>query len=148
MTRLTSLIIVLILGAACASTGPVVVPLRDLKGVTVNMPRDEVRTKLSAVGSLQREERKRQEVWTLRDDPSYEGAIVGYDTNWNVRFITLVARADGKPVQFADVLDLGKAEHKSAGTSHTYRWHPEGANYDIVATGTDRVTYLTITNEP
>ncbi|HVE69784.1 MAG TPA: hypothetical protein VNI54_00340 [Thermoanaerobaculia bacterium] len=146
MKRLPFIIIVLILGAACASTRPIV-PLRDLLGVTVDMSRDEVQTALSAVGEKQRDERKRQEVWTLRDDASYEGAIVGYTPEWKVRFITLVARADGKPVQFADVLDVAQATHKSAGSTHTYRWHPAGASYDIVATGTDRVQYLTLTNE-
>ena len=132
----------LLLGAACASTGPVQ-PLRDLFGVTVGMPKEEVHAKLSAVGTMSREERKRQEVWTVKD-PRFEGALVGYDENWNVRYITAVARANGEAVRFADVIDLSKAEHKAAGTSHNYRWQPPGADYAIIAIGDSRVNYVSL----
>jgi hypothetical protein len=140
------IILFLLLGAACASTGPAPQqPLRDLFGVTVGLPRDDVRARLSTVGSMVREERKRQEVWSVKDDRRFEGVIVGYDTDWKVRFVTAVARTGGEAVRFADVIDLASAEHKSAGTTHNYRWTPAGANYVIVAIGSDRVNYLTLT---
>jgi hypothetical protein len=140
-------ILFLLLGAACASTRPAR-PLHDLFGVSVGMPKADVHTKLASVGTMAREERKRQEVWTLTD-PRYEGAIVGYDTDGNVRFITAVARANGEGVRFADVIDLEHAQHRTAGTSHNYRWHPPGAKYAIVAIGNDaeRLSYLTLTDD-
>ena len=129
----------------CATARPQ--PPRDLFGVTVGMSRADTRAKLGAVGSLSREERKRQEVWTVRD-PRFEGAIVGYDTDWNVRFITAVAKKDGEPVRYDDVLDRAAATHRSTSTSHNYRWHPPGASYTIIAIGSDpeRLTYLTLTH--
>jgi hypothetical protein len=146
--RRSRFILLLLLGAACASTGPARPPLHDLFGVSVGMPKAKVHTKLAAAGTMTREERKRQEVWTLTD-PRYEGAIVGYDTGWKVRFITAVARAGGPAVRFADVVDLAAAELESAGPSHHYRWRPPGAHYVIVAIGNDpeRLTYLTLTND-
>lgn len=137
-------ILFLLLGAACASTRPAQHPIHDLFGVTVGMPKADVHAKLAAVGTLTREERKRQEVWTV-NDPRFEGALVGYDKDWNVRFITAVARTTGEGVRFADVVDLAHATHKSAGTTHNYRWHPPGAHYAIVAIGNEHVNYLTLT---
>lgn len=141
------LLLTVLLFVACAGARTPAAPLRDLFGVSVGMSRDEARAKLGAVGSMQREERKRQEVWTVRDR-RFEGAIVGYDADWKVRFITAVARADGARVRFADVLDLAAAAHQTTGTAHKYRWQPAGAAYTIVAIGNDpeRVTYLTLTS--
>ena len=146
MIRAFLLLLAVAQATACATAGPH--PVRDLFGVTVGMPRSDAHAKLGAAGSLAREERKRQEVWTVRDD-RFEGAIVGYDPEWRVRFITAVAKKDGTPVRYADVLDVASATHRSTGASHNYRWHPPRARYTIVAIGNDpeRLTYLTLTGE-
>lgn len=139
----------LLLAAACATQ--VAHAARDLFGVRVEDTKAEVHAKLGAVGTLQREERKRQEVWELRD-PRFQGAIVGYDAEWRVRFITAVAKEGGEPVRYADVLDVAKATHRVTGTTHNYRWQPRGSDLVIIAIGNDaeRLTYLTLTkpNEP
>jgi hypothetical protein len=144
------LLLLLAVVASCATTAPHS-PVRDLFGVTVDESRTAVHTKLGAIGTLQREERKRQEVWELRD-PRFRGAIVGYDADWNVRFITAVAREAGAPVRYADVLDLPAATHRSTGPTHNYRWSPPGAGWTLIAIGNDpdRLTYLTLAkpNEP
>ena len=139
----------LLLAAACATH--IAHAARDLFGVTVNDSKADVHAKLGAVGTLQREESKRQEVWELRD-PRFRGAIVGYDAEWRVRFITAVAKEGGQPVRYADVLDVAAATHSVTGTSHNYRWQPPGAEIVIIAIGNDpeRLTYVTLTkpNEP
>src|SRR5687768_3799560 len=86
----------------------------DILGVRLNMPRAEVRSVLGESGKFEREERKRQEVWTV-SDPRYESLIIGYDPQWNVRFVTAVAKKEGQSVRYADVLDMALAEHKAAG---------------------------------
>ena len=136
------LLLVILLVGACATAHAA----RDLFGVRVNESKADVHAKLGAIGTLQREERKRQEVWELRD-PRFQGAIVGYDTEWRVRFITAVAKKDGEPVRYADVLDVTAAAHSVTGTSHNYRWHPRDADYTLIAIGNDadRLTYLTLT---
>lgn len=142
-------LLLLAVGCATARSTPPAAPLHDLFGVTVGMPKAEVHAKLEATGALSREERKRQEVWSVRD-PRFEGAMVGYDANWNVRYITAVAKKDGTPVRYDDVLDRAAATHRSTSTSHNYRWDPPGASYTIIAIGEDpeRLTYLTLTSSP
>jgi len=135
--------LLLAVAVACATA---TASLHDLFGVRTGMRKSDVHAKLSAAGTFVRNERKRQEVWEVRD-PRYRGAIVGYDAEWKVRFITAVANEQGTRVRYADVLDLSRAQHQSAGTSHTYRWTPPHARYTIIAIGNDPevLTYLTLT---
>jgi hypothetical protein len=118
-------------------------PRRDVVGVSVGMSRNTAHAKLGANGTMLREERKRQEVWELRD-PRFTSAIVGYDEEWRVRYITAVAK---EKIRYADVLDISAAEHRSDGRNHTYIWKPSPrADYVVRARGTDPdvLTYLTL----
>jgi len=139
-------LVLLLLAAACATQ--FAHAARDVFGVRPEERKASVHAKLAAVGTLQREEANRQEVWAIRD-PRYRGAIVGYDAESRVRFITAVARDDGTPVRYADVLDLAAATHRTAGATHNYRWRPPHADYTIIAIGSDpeRLTYLTLTKD-
>jgi hypothetical protein len=118
----------------------------DILGVRLNMPRAEVRTALAEHGKFEREERKRQEIWTV-DDPRYASLIVGYDPDWTVRYVTAVARPEGTPVHYADVLDVATAEHKNAGATHTYTW-PVDNHYVIAIGGPENVEYLSLKKDP
>jgi hypothetical protein len=132
--------IVVLLLAACAS---IPTPRRDIDGVSVGTSRDGAHAKLGANGTMLREERRRQEVWELRD-ARFASAIVGYDEEWKVRFITAIAK---EKIRYADVLDIKAAEHRSAGRNHTYVWRPSPhADYEVRARGTDPevLTYLTL----
>lgn len=132
--------ILVLLFAACASIST---PRRDVVGVTVDMSRNAVHEKLGAIGSMVREEGKRQEVWQLRD-ARFGSAIVGYDDESKVRFITAIAK---EKIRYADVLDIKAAEHRTDGHNHTYVWKPsEHADYVVRARGSDPdvLTYLTL----
>lgn len=133
---------------ACATSTPTRTAPSDILGVRLNMPRAEVRTVLAKVGTLEREERKRQEVWTV-EDPRYSGMIVGYDTDWNVRFVTAVAKADGQPVRYTDVIDIPRAELKTAGQTHTYTWPIGNRDYYVIAIGgPERLEYFSLKKDP
>jgi hypothetical protein len=140
------LLVLILFAAGCASTTAPAAHLHDLFGVAVGMSKDTVHQRLSAAGSLAREERKRQEVWNVRD-PRFEGAIVGYDEEWKVRFITAVAKKGGERVRYADVLDVAAARHQSTGSTNKYTWRPAGAGYSVIAIGADPdvLTYVTLT---
>lgn len=141
--RSAGLTLLLAAAVACATAA---VSVRDLFGVRPGMRRTAVHQKLGAIGKLVREERKRQEAWEVHGDPRYQGAIVGYDREWRVRFVTAVAKDNGERVRYAGVVDLGQAKHETDGRTHTYRWTPPHARYSIVAIGTDPevLTYLTL----
>lgn len=132
--------------AACASTpaAPKLEDRHDILGVRLEMPRESVRETLGRVGKLEREERKRQEVWSVNDE-RFDGVIVGYDENWNVRFVTGVVRPGAAPVAFAQVVDKSVAEHRGAGESHTYTWRRDNPPHFLIAIGTgDRVQYISL----
>ncbi|HEY0139789.1 MAG TPA: hypothetical protein VGF48_02775 [Thermoanaerobaculia bacterium] len=126
------------------ASAPSVSAPTDILGIRLGMPRDTVRTTLASAGKMEREERRRHEVWTV-DDPRFASLIIGYDPDWTVRFVTGVARPTGTVVRYADVLDLAAAQHRSAGASHTYTWAVGEPRYYVIAIGgEERVEYLSI----
>ncbi|HEX6159166.1 MAG TPA: hypothetical protein VF111_03300 [Thermoanaerobaculia bacterium] len=148
MKSLRYLLVVLLLTACATTTAPpssssVTAPT-DILGVRLGMSRDAVRSTLSAGGTFEREERKRQEVWTVTD-PRFASLIIGYEPDWTVRYVTGVARPSGTAVRYADVLDLAAAQHRSAGATHTYTWAVGEPRYYVIAIGgEERVDYLSI----
>jgi hypothetical protein len=137
-----------LLSVACASMQPASAPRADILGVHLDMPRDAVRTTLANVGTLEREERKRQEVWTVRD-PRYASLLIGYDAEWDVRYVTAVAKSDGAPVAYSDILDVSAADRRSAGETYTYTWKTGTPPYYVIAIGgPERLTYLSLKKDP
>jgi hypothetical protein len=158
MTRTTLQRVLLLAAAAllasCATSAPPAVsrqapPISDILGIRLDMPRDTVRTTLAATARLEREERRRQEVWTLTNDHRFASLIIGYTPEWNVRFVTAVAKPDGVAVHYDEVLDVAAADHRAAGTTHTYTWKTGTAPYSVIAIGpAERVEYLSLKREP
>ena len=136
--------------ASCATTAPPAqAPISDLLGIRLDMPRDTVRTTLASLAKLEREERRRHEVWTLTNDPRFASLIIGYTPQWNVRFVTAVAKPDGVAVHYDDVLDVAAADHRAAGTTHTYTWKTGTPPYYVIAIGpAERLEYLSLKREP
>jgi hypothetical protein len=148
--KVTLAAVMAVLLVSCASTAPAPstrAPLTALAGVALDMPRATVRTTLAQSATFEREERKRQEVWTLRNDPRYASLIIGYTPEWNVRFVTAVAKPDGEPVRPGDVLDLTVAEDRAAGSTHTYTW--AAGNDQVIGIGSpERLQYLSLKRNP
>ena len=123
--------------------------MSDILGIRLDMPRDTVRSSLAPVAKLEREERRRHEVWTLNDDPRFASLIIGYTSDWNVRFVTAVAKPDGIAVRYDQVLDVSTAEHRAAGETHTYTWKTGTPAYFVIAIGpAERLEYLSLKREP
>lgn len=140
---LAALVSALLLASCATSTASRPAP-DDILGVRLNMPRAEVRTALAERGKFEREERKRQEVWTVAD-PRFESLIIGYDEDWTVRFVTGVARREGEPLRYDEVIDVARAEHKSTGQTHTYTWPVGKPDYYVIAIGgPERLDYLSL----
>lgn len=123
--------------------------MSDILGIRLGMPRDTVRSSLASTARLEREERRRHEVWTVNDHPSYASLIIGYTPEWNVRFVTAVARPDGTPIRYDEVLDTAAAGHRAAGATHTWTWVTGSPKYYVIAIGgPERLEYLSIKDEP
>lgn len=143
--------IAVLLFVSCATSAPVSkrAPMSDILGIRLDMPRDTVRSTLAATAKLEREERRRHEVWTLNDDPRYASLIIGYTPEWKVRFVTAVAKPDGVPVRYDEVLDTATADHRAAGNTHTWTWSTGSPKYYVIAIGgPDRLEYLSIKDQP
>ena len=143
MKMVVAVCCLLLLAAACATKGE---PKPEILGVRLGMSRDEARARLQRIGKLEKEERRQQEVWRLDDDPSYSHLMVAYNKDYtSVRYVTAVAKEQGRRVPYAEVIDLGSARLESAQASRTY-WQelPERSGrpaFVAKAIGTDP-TYL------
>ena len=84
-------------------------PQREIMGLRLGMSKVAAHQQLQKIGRLEREERKRQEVWEVRD-PRFSHIIVGFDKGTQIRFVTAVAREDSQQrMRYRDVADLTKA---------------------------------------
>jgi hypothetical protein len=99
------------------------------------MSREAALARLKAIGRLENEERKRQEVWAV-NDARVSHLLVGYDTEYRVRYVTAIARAGGPRIRYQDVVDV----------KHAQRTNNQG-NYKFtleVDARRDRFAYVTI----
>jgi hypothetical protein len=109
MTRLVTISVLLVAVAfatAEAKTRP------EIMGVSLSMSREAALARLKAIGRLEKEERKRQEVWAV-NDARVSHLLVGYDTEYRVRYVTAIARAAGPRIRYEDVVDLKHAERSN-----------------------------------
>ena len=120
-------------------------PARDILGVRVGMSAEPARIQLQKIGRFQKAERKRHEVWEVRD-PHFSHLIIQFDKATKlVHFVTAVARSDAKrePMRYSDVAELKYARQKgeAAKNNFRYEWGLEADGKDpkinIVAWGRD-----------
>ena len=100
-------------------------PKRDLLGVDVAMTQQDAEKQLKKIGAFERNERKQQQIWKVRDD-RFSHLIIGADKEGKLRFVTAVARVDkgAKRVRYQTVGDL-KAARQTGDPSiknFSYEW--------------------------
>ena len=106
MRRIFALCAVVILMCSIAAAADS--PARDILGLRLDMSKDAAHARLQKLGRLEREERKRQEVWQITDK-RFSHILLGYDVAGKVRYVTAVAREKEQPTRYSDVADLKKA---------------------------------------
>jgi hypothetical protein len=108
------------------------------------MAKPEVIKRLEQIGKFVRDERKRQQVWEVRDE-TFSHVVVGFDAGDVLRYVTAVARedAEAKRLRYSDV---GKVEeaHQAGDpkiNNFNYEWRLAAAKGQtesmIVARGRD-----------
>lgn len=119
MKKFVALSCLLLLVAACSQSSRE--PRPEILGVRLGMNREEARARLQAIGQLEKEERRQQEVWRLNDDASYGHLIVAYDKGYTaIRFVTAVAKEGGSRVRYGDVIDRERAREDLTPATRTY----------------------------
>ena len=119
MKRLTSVCLLLFLGALATATAGKLRP--EIMGVALGMNRDAAHARLKSIGNLEKEERKQQEVWAVRD-PRISHLLVGYDDESRVRYVTAIAREGGPRIRYQEIADLKSAQRLENQGAHKFTW--------------------------
>jgi len=125
-----------------ASAAPVSAgkPRPEIMGVALDMSRDAARARLQSIGSLEREERKLQEVWAVKD-ARISHLLIGYDADYRVRYVTAIARTDGPRIRYQELADLKSAQRAVAQGNHKFTWEIAARRgqmaYILIARGHD-----------
>jgi hypothetical protein len=138
MKKLFSVFLLLAVGVVVSAAAPR--PRPEIMGVALDMKRGEAQTRLQAVGKLERETRKRQEVWAVRDQ-RVSHLLVGYDAENRVRYVTAIARSDGPRLRYEDVASVRAAERAGNQGNLKFTWEVAARRghfaYIMVARGHD-----------
>ena len=102
-------------GAAQAKARP------QIMGISLEMTREAAQARLKAIGSLEKEDRKRQEVWAIKD-PRISHLLVGYDDEDRVRYVTAIARTGGPRIRYTEVADLKIAQRLNNQGNYRFTW--------------------------
>jgi len=96
-------------------------PRPEIMGIALGMSRDEARTRLESIGSLEREARKRQQVWAIKD-LRISHLLVGFDAESRVRYVTAIARTDGPRMRYEEVADVKSAQRMQNQGNYKFMW--------------------------
>jgi hypothetical protein len=141
---LTSLSMILLIAAATQSKGKG--PPHEILSISLGMTRADVHARLQKIGHLEKEERKRQEVWGLKQNAYFSHLLIGFDSDFKVRYLTAVARPNGRRMRYSELADLKLAKERRLLRNFQYEWQvPARGNlpaYIVMARGT-HPQYLT-----
>ena len=113
-----SLLLMFIVSAAAAQPRP------EIMGISLDMKHDDAVARLKSIGSLDKEQGNRQEVWALKD-PRISHLLVGFDADNRVRYVTAIARTDGPRIRYQEVANLKSAQRSIAPGNHKFTWEIE-----------------------
>lgn len=126
-------------------------PSREILGLRLNMTKEKAHERLKEIGKFARDERKRQEIWEVKENPHFSHVIIGFDAKNTLRYITAVARedADAKRLRYSDIGNIDAA-HQAGDpkiNNFNYEWKlasaAEGPETLVVARGRDPEAFTT-----
>jgi hypothetical protein len=138
MNKFTSISLLLLMSVLASAA--FARPRPEIMGISLEMSRDDARARLKSIGSLEKEDRKRQEVWAVKD-PRISHLLVGYDADYRVRYVTAIARADGPGIRYQEIADLKSAKSSHTTGNHKFTWEIESRrgkeSFILIARGHD-----------
>jgi hypothetical protein len=115
-------------------------PVSEILGIQLDMSQRDAHARLKKIGSLEREERKRQEVWLI-NDARFSHLLIGFDSESRVRYVTVIARTGGRRVRYGDVANLMTAQRAANQGNYKFTWEVPSRNgqpaYLVIAHGHD-----------
>ena len=116
-------------------------PAPQILGLRLGMSYAQAHSRLSEIGQFKSED-EGQQVWTLTHDQRFQYAIIGFDRDRQLRFVTVLARPYGKPVSYADVGDITHATRSGGPGNLRYTWKLSDKRgrfeYLVIAKGKDQ----------
>ena len=138
MKRVFSLFLLITMCVLVAAAAPK--PRPEIMGIALGMTRDDARARLKGMGILEKEARKRQEVWAIKDS-RVSHLLIGYDTDFRVRYVTAVARAGGPRIRYEEVADVKSAQRLENQGNFKFTWEvprrSRQSAYVMIAHGRD-----------
>jgi len=109
-------------------------PAPEILGIRLGMKYANAHTRLTKLGHFKSED-EGQEVWTLNDDKHYQYAIVGFDSDRKVRYVTVLARPDGQPVNYEQIGDIASAARtgQTGNLRYTWKLNDEKEHFEYIA---------------
>jgi hypothetical protein len=112
----------------------------EIMGISLEMGREAAQARLKALGQLEKEDRKRQEVWAIKDR-RISHLLVGYDGENRVRYVTAIARTDGPRIRYQEIAELKSAQRSNYQGNYRFTWEiPERRGqfaFVVIAHGRD-----------
>ena len=111
MKKFAMLVVIGAVAAALAEAQNTSGVRREILGLQLSMSEPDVEKRLKEIGTFVRDERKRQQIWTTRDD-TFSHVAIGFDKEGHLRYVTAVARSDDKAkrMRYEEVGPLAEAK--------------------------------------
>ena len=139
--KLGLIIVISILFGACATKSALELP-RAILGIGIGMKRADVQKHLKELAEFERDDRKQQQIWRLKNDPRYSHVALGFDKSGEVRYITVFADKSKERTRFSDIGDLSAAKKEILEPHRKFIWEvgPTGENpaYIVEAYGNEQ----------
>ncbi len=144
MQKIIPIAVLLCVTAALPAGAAESKPVRELLGLRLEMARPEAEKRLQALGKLERNERRGQEIWKVRDE-RFSHVIVAFTAEGEMRFVTAVAREDKEakrvPYSFVGDVQTARQAGDEAIKNFNYEWNlpPQGKSPAtmVIARGRD-----------
>jgi hypothetical protein len=134
----TLLLTLFVMGLSLLAAGAQ--PSPAILGIRLGMPYEKAHAKLNKIAQFKSED-EGQQVWTLNHDSHFQHAIIGFDRDRKVRYVTVLARTNGQPVNYEDIGNLSEATRSGSPGNLRYTWKltdtQEGFEYEVTARGSD-----------
>jgi len=139
-STLISSVVLLLISSFVGSVRAAATRSDEIMGIALGMSKADAQARLQKLGTLEREMRKRQEVWAVKD-PRVSHLIVGYDPDSRVRYVTALARSGAARIRYDEVADPKSAERLNNHGNYKLTWEVAErsghAGYLLIAHGHD-----------
>lgn len=123
--KLSIFVVVLLTTLQCtAKSEPASDLPKDILGISVGISKADAQKRLEEIAVFERDERKNQQVWKMKDNSRFGNIAVGYDKDERIRYVTGFVDKDAvkEKIRFTDVGDLSKAKQEILEPHYRYIW--------------------------